>query len=273
MKYAIDHDYHIHSQLSSCSSDPGQTTGAILDYARKNKFRQICLTDHFWDADVPGASEWYAAQDFAHVSQALPLPQSPDCRFLFGCEGEMDKFRTMGIGAEKYGKFDFMIVPTNHLHMRGFTIEIEDCESQERRATLCAERFGALLDSGMPLGKMGVAHLTCSLLAGGGGGKYKGEHIDIIDLIPDEKWGGLFSRAAKLGLGIELNMGLKDLDDDQLRRMFRPYFIARECGCKFYLGSDAHHPGDLEEAPARFEAMVSFLQLEEKDKYHIPGAE
>ena len=51
--------------------------------------------------------------------------------------------------------------------------------------------------------------------------------------------------------------------------MFRPYRIARECGCTFYLGSDAHHPAGLSVAIERFEAMVDGLELEEKDKFPL----
>ena len=35
MRYQIDHDFHIHSQLSSCSSDPAQTTEYLLSMAEK----------------------------------------------------------------------------------------------------------------------------------------------------------------------------------------------------------------------------------------------
>ena len=47
MKYIIDHDLHIHSCLSACSGNPAQTPAAILNYARANGFKHICLTDHF----------------------------------------------------------------------------------------------------------------------------------------------------------------------------------------------------------------------------------
>ena len=33
MKYIIDHDLHLHSQLSLCSGHPEQTTEAMLKYA------------------------------------------------------------------------------------------------------------------------------------------------------------------------------------------------------------------------------------------------
>ena len=269
-KFKIDHDLHIHSHLSSCSSDPGQTTDAILACARANGLRTICLTDHFWDATVPGASNWYAPQDYAHIAQALPLPQAPDCRFLFGCEGDMDRHFTVGIAPETYGKFDFVIIPTTHLHMRGFTISAEDAAQPARRAELCAARLQALLDQPLPFEKIGLAHFTCSLLAGGGSGEYPLQYLDILDLVPDETWGRLFTRAAKAGMGIELNLSMRSLKSDEERpRVFRPYRIARECGCTFYLGSDAHHPVELEGALARFTATVDGLGLEEKDKFPL----
>ena len=34
---ALDHDLHIHSQLSLCSSDPAQTPARILQYAKENR--------------------------------------------------------------------------------------------------------------------------------------------------------------------------------------------------------------------------------------------
>ena len=97
MKYTFDHDYHIHSKLSSCSRHPEQTTERILAYARKNSFKTITLTDHYWDETVEGASSWYAPQNTEHIRQALPLPQAEGIRFLFGCETELNKDLTVGV--------------------------------------------------------------------------------------------------------------------------------------------------------------------------------
>ena len=77
MRYVADHDFHIHSTLSSCCHDEKQTVDAIQRYAAQNGFKKICLTNHFWDAEVPGASGWYRVQDFRHLTKALPLPQRP----------------------------------------------------------------------------------------------------------------------------------------------------------------------------------------------------
>ena len=91
MKYIIDNDLHIHSKISSCSNDPDQTKERILRYAEENGLRTICLTDHFWDEAVDGASDWYQPQNYKHISTSIPLPQVENVRFLFGCETELNK--------------------------------------------------------------------------------------------------------------------------------------------------------------------------------------
>jgi histidinol phosphatase-like PHP family hydrolase len=61
-------------------------------------------------------------------------------------------------------------------------------------------------------------------------------------------------------------MSFKDEETDRVLRMFR---IAKYQGCKFYCGSDAHHPAGLVNSPARFERAIDLLGLQESDKFHI----
>lgn len=265
MKYVVDHDYHIHSQLSLCSDDPGQTTAAILQYAKDNGLSKIVVTDHFWDSTVPGASEWYEQQDYAHISKALPLPQDPQVQFLFGCETEMDQFLSIGLSPEIYEKFDFIIVPTTHLHMTNFTLDEKDF-ALDRRAERYVQRFHALLDADLPFGKVGIAHMTCGCIDD----RNWENHLDILDMVSDETFTAIFQKASQKGLGIELNYyDFRDYKGNDLSRMLRPYKIAKQCGCKFYLGSDSHHPQDFIDAKQRAADFVQLLQLEESDKFHI----
>ena len=258
-KFTIDHDLHLHSQLSLCSGDPEQTADALLAYAEREGLSHICVTDHYWDENVPGASGWYAAQNFAHVTQILPLPMSEACKLHFGCEIDMDRFLTLGISQKTMDAFSFIIVPTNHLHMSGFTIDPEDT-SVGRRAQLYMQRNHALLDMDLPFYKMGLAHFTCSLMAR----NCEGSRDDILNAISDAEYAALFARVAKSGMGVELNVSLTD---PQSADTMRPYRIAKEQGCKFYLGSDAHHPAGLAAARARFEAVIDALELCEEDKF------
>ena len=270
MKYIIDHDFHIHSKLSPCAGgDPRQSTEFILQTAVENGYTQICLTDHFWDEKVPGP-DWYRVQSFEYLCKALPLPRHEQVKFYFGCEAEMDKFDKIAITRETIDKFDFVIIPTTHLHFEGLTIDSAD-KTIERRAVRYVERFNALLDMDLPFHKMGIAHLTTELIVPNEETMQlrQASLIRCLDMISDEKFTGLFTRAAKNRLGIELNINFNSYNDAQMERILRPYRIAKTCGCKFYFGSDAHVPEEFEGTKERFEKIVELLGLEEKDKFNF----
>lgn len=260
--FTIDHDYHIHSCLSSCSGDKEQNPQRILDYAVANGFRDICLTDHFWDETVEGASDWYRPQNYPHICESLPLPQHKTVTFHFGCETEMDKHFRLGISAERMAELEFIIVPTTHLHMDGFTIDEADF-SVDRRRVLYLKRWEKLLSYDLPFHKIGIAHLTCSLMSP----KNPDDHLLLLNGISDAEFCTLFCETARLGAGVELNIPLHSIDRKNQDTILRPYRIAKECGCKFYFGSDAHYPTHLDIAADNFRAIASALNITEKDRF------
>lgn len=266
MKYVLDHDYHIHSMLSQCSGDPEQTAERILKYAKDHGFRRIALTDHFWDENVPGASKWYDTyHKYSDISKILPLPADPEVEFLFGCEVDMDKNGVIGISKERFDLFDFIIVPTTHMHMKSFTVEDSAYENPEALARLWVERFDTLLRSDLPFGKVGIAHLVSRCIA-----VRDNMHLEVIRRVPDEEMHRLFTEAARLGLGIELNGDDMSFKDEDAETVLRPFRIAKECGCKFYYGSDAHKPREFGVAE-KFDRALELLGLTEDDKFHIKG--
>ncbi len=267
--FMIDHDYHIHTMLSTCSSDPEQTPVNILQYAKKYGLKEVCLTDHLWDDAVPGASAWYRPQNIPHVMESLPLPQDGEVKMYFGCETDMDRSFTLGLAEENFELFDFIIVPTTHLHMRGFTITEEEWESIDKRRELVINRCYHLLEQKYPFHKMGLAHFTCPLSAGHGDNQWE-NHIKLFEGIPDSVYTDIFKKAAKVGIGIELNAPITKYNEQELDIILRPYLIAKECGCKFYLGSDGHTAARLENACEKFETWVKLLDLRESDRFRIP---
>ena len=269
MKFAIDHDFHIHSGLSLCSGRPDQTPEAILAYAKKNGLKKICLTDHLWDekAFALPADHWYGIQNIPYVRQNLPLPQDPEVEFYFGCETEFDKFFRVGLARENFDLFDFVIIPTTHTHMVGFTLEEAD-NTEERRAALFIERLDALLDQDLPFEKIGIAHLTCCFA---GVNSEKDSQRRVLASIPDAELYRIFGRIAKAGAGVELNEDMFQYNEEELAVQLRFYRIAKECGCKFYLGSDAHSPDGLSRAPEVFAKFLELFPLEESDKFRPLG--
>ena len=111
MDFPIDHDLHCHSRLSLCSNDPAQTAETILAHARKNGYTLQCITDHLWDASVPGANEFYTSQDIRHIQQIQPLPLDDQVRLLFGCETEYCGGTKLALAPDNYDLFDFIVIP------------------------------------------------------------------------------------------------------------------------------------------------------------------
>ena len=264
MRFKFDHDLHIHSKISLCSSDEEQTKERILQYALDNGLKKICVTDHFWDSDIEGASDWYKNQNFEWINKILPLPKADGVEFLFGAETEMDKTPRIGLGKKYYDVFDFIIVPTTHLNNAGFSLTEEEAKSVEGRAAAWLRKLEHLLYSDLPFHKTGAAHLACNLIS-----KEREVTLAVLDSLPEAELTRLFKRAADIGIGIELNSSDMSFKDSEAPTVLRIFEIAKLCGCKFYLGSDAHHPKAFLRAPAIFERAIDYLELKESDKLEL----
>lgn len=263
MSFRIDHDYHIHSVLSACSNDPEQSTQNILQYALDNQLNTLVLTDHYWDNTVPGASDWYKPQDFAWISQAKPLPQHETCRFLFGCETDMNYSGVIGVPESRFDDFDFIIIPTTHLHMPGFAYLAEDGDTVEKRAAVFTRRFEQFLQLNVPYHKVGLAHITCPLIM-----PENDQYVKVLNCVTHATFAELFSGCAEKGCGVEINLPLRQLTDEAIREScLRPYRIAREQGCKFYVGSDSHHPNGFDGVCDKFRLAAEILGLTEDDQF------
>ena len=264
MRYIIDHDLHIHTHLSLCSKDEKQNAAAILDFAKKNNLNKICVTDHYWDKEVPcntAVNYWYDAQDFNHISEILPLPQDEKVKFLFGCEADMDSDNVIGLPKERYDDFDFIVVSTTHFHhMAGG--EWEDT-SNSAIANRWLKRMYAVIDSDLPFHKVGIAHPACELI----NKKSREDFLETLNLISDKEYEDVFKAASDVGVGIEINASDFKFNDEESETIFRMFVIAKECGCKFYLGSDAHHNSQLDNCIPFFNRAIDLLGLEESDKF------
>lgn len=264
MKYQIDHDLHIHSFLSPCSHDPEQSPENILRYGVENGFRHICLTNHLWDTSRKNLYLDPTDQKYSYISSALPLPQADGIEFHFGCETDMDRNFVLGIEKETFDKLDFIIISTTHLQLTGKTIR--EGATLSERAELYIRRLEKVLDCGFDFNKVGIPH-PCS-----GHASPENPFNELFNLIGEESARFVFRRVAESGAGVEINSFDFNFDNKSaahIEAIIRFYGIMRECGCKFYLGSDAHHPDALARAPKSFETAVNELGLTEDEKFRI----
>lgn len=233
----VDHDIHVHTFLSRCSDDPEAVPGRILARAAGCGLRTIGFSDHLWDAEVPGASEWYRPQDFEHVSQIrAQIPEETHgIRVLIGCETEYLGRGVVGISPEAARQLDFVLVPHSHFHMEGF-VRPAHVKTPEQIADLLAERFAEAVELEVTTG---IAHpfLPCILP----------ERTDeILARISDARFADLFGRAAERGVSIEITTGAfpsaagREIEGFSDETFLRVYGLALEAGCRFHFASDAH---------------------------------
>ena len=266
MRFTYDHDLHIHSRISPCGGDPNQTPERILQYAVDNGLKTICITDHYWDGTVAHPHGTGAGQTTEQIKSALPLPQKDGIRFLFGAEVDMTLDGTVGISSSRLAAMDFLLISISHFHCTDFTIRSEDAATAEGKARVLLDKLEQLLDMPLPWHKISLAHLVGQKVSGGD----PDLHCQVIRLLMTERLTTLFKKAAALGVGIELNTATFSFGNDAEREAVTAFYAhAKECGCKFTFGSDAHAPFQWEHHRERAQAMADALGLTEEDIFRV----
>lgn len=263
MSFAHLEDLHCHSFLSACCPDENMTPRTLLDHAQTHRYRALCLTDHLWDAAVPGASGWYAPQDIEHVCSARPLPQG-DVPFYFGCETELPANGVPALAKDHFDLFDFVVIPPNHMHMKGL-VRPDGIDTPEKMARVLEDRLENLLMQDLPFEKIGIAHLSGDIINDSLTG------ADIFRAMDETRMARIFSGYAQAGAGIELNAYAFNNWDTRSADFLRIFSLAKAAGCKFYLCSDAHFVVALDAVSDFLPRVVDALSLTEADRYVIPA--
>ena len=264
MRFPVDHDLHCHTHLSLCSKDPAQSVQSILVFAKSHGYTVQCITDHLWDSLVPGPSGFYAPQNIEHVSQNLPLPHDDQVRLVFGCETEYCGGTKLGLDPTNYDRFEFIVIPPNHYHMKGF-VRPSSYDSEEKIAGLLVERLEELSRLDLPWHKVGIAHMTCSLVFS------EGDQYKVYEMVDEHRFRAAMHQFALYGAGIEINLAsFADGWRGHEEAMLRLYRLAGEEGCKFYLASDAHHPSELSLVSNRAPDVIDALGLTKDDQFILP---
>ena len=262
LEFIADHDYHIHSTLSTCCHDQRMTADAILAAVLAEGHKEVCITNHLWDADMPGADEWYAPQDIAHVLSILPLPESDRVKVRLGCETEFCGGTKIGLSPTHYDLFEFIIVPFNHLH-NNFS-RPRDVVTAAQVAALYVDHFEDLLLQPLPWKRTGIAHLTCPLT-------FPHDNLhEVFDLLDETRMRRIFDVLAKRGAGIELNGACFRPGWEKHEGSFlRVYRMAKEAGCTFYCGSDAHALQEIPSLKTNIAPVIEKLGLRGVDRFRL----
>lgn len=234
----ITHDIHIHTNLSSCAAR-GTTMDGYVQKAKGGQLKVLGFSDHLWDSDVPGSTQWYAPQNVEHVLQLkkeLPYNRETEgLKILFGCETEFTHEGKLCITEEHMDLFDYILVPHSHTHM-GVVMPREYADDHSLHARFLMDSFMRVVTHPLSLRFTSVAHPFVP------GTRYNIYNI-VQALIPDSYFYEAFAAAKEAGIAIELNGScLICFPENEIPNCeyVRIYSIAKECGCRFTYGSDSH---------------------------------
>ncbi len=131
------HDVHNHSLLSQCTYDPVATVENFVKRAEELGHTVFGISNHLWDEKVPGASGWYQKQMINYGLEARnSIPKEHgDMKVLIGTECEYCGMTdTLGILAETGARFDYVLIPHTHMHMKNFVISETEAVKNYRAA-------------------------------------------------------------------------------------------------------------------------------------------
>lgn len=228
-------DMHIHTFASVCCSNDTHIPENIIPLLAQKGYKKIGFVDHLWDSkDVP-PSNFYVTQDGKKHLELYKFIHSREWEIevLVGCEADMKAPGVFGITHELKEKLDYVAMATDHFHMRSF---VEQPSEQTPRALgkHMLTFFISAAESGLP---DILVHPF-----------YPYGYIDLYDeamsSMSDAELIDAFSIAASKNIAIELNKCCLPKSTPErsfsIETSFRIFTLAKQAGCKFTFGSDAH---------------------------------
>ena len=262
-------DLHVHTNKSLCA--PRETTPAsYIPCCAEEGIRLIGITDHVYPEDMLAQ---YGYPNDKRVDRLLELRASlaeaeaqSGIRYLLGCE--IDYFDCVGapyILPEESEGFDYVLLAASHILNYPHMYTAYDLGSPDVLRELTIERFVAAckLDYPVPTGICHPLYPICS--------PYQAE---IIDGISDETLKELFSMAAEKNISVEIHSCLYRNDTPHNEFGLSDHYLrilaaARDCGCKFHMGSDAHAPAAFVGSHAKLRKAAELLGLNQDQIWDV----
>ena len=164
---------------------------------------------------------------------------------------------------DHFDLFDFVVIPPNHMHILDY-VRPRSINTPEQIAQYFMARMELLSRMDLPFEKIGIAHLTTSLMF------REGNVLDVLRLVEEKRVMPVFETLAKAGAGIELNGAAFARYDENPEAYLRIYRMAKQAGCKFYCASDGHTLAAYARVRDVLPQIVNALELTECDRYIVP---
>lgn len=260
----IQHDLHVHTNLSVCAPRDAYAV-TLIEKAKSLGLKKVGIANHFWDSAIDGANDFYKPQDFEHIELIKPELEkidTGDIRIYFGCEGEYDPaHHGVAMTEQTAEKFEFIIVPNSHTHM----MMPKSCyEPYEKHKEFMLTAYEEILNCNISRYITSMAHPFAAVAC-----PYGWEIL--MQMTTDDEYKRMFDMTAEKNIAVEINMWYtKDLTRAQIEegQPMRMYRLAKECGCKFTFGSDAHSADGMNNYNTA-DVVADILGLKQEDLAEI----
>lgn len=257
----IRSDFHIHTGLSLCANE-NVTAKQYIEYAKETGLKKLGFANHMWDESInPKPNRFYRAQTIPYNLEIKYELSECDCSGLeifVGAEAEYHPTMGVALREENAEKFDFIIVPNSHTHMM---MPSELYEPYEKHRDFMLKAYEQIIDSAVSKYVTAMAHPFDAVCC-----PY--DRQVLYRLISDDSFKRIFSKTAEKGIAVEINTSAfpditrENAEDFGAMRMFR---IAKQQGCKFIFGSDAHSVKGQESFISRAELISDIIGLKTED--------
>jgi len=273
--FPLNHDLHCHPYLYSVDvNDEKMSVESVLNFAKTAGYKRVCFVPHFWDEDVPIPSndkwltDYLKKESFKHIGGMLPLPIDDEVQLLFGCEAEFYGCDKLSVSPKRYGHFDMMVISLVH-YFYDF-VRPDKYKDPEKHGEILLMQLEGFVEMDLPWSKVGVAHLNFdgAVWQRDDVREFRDAMFNSFTELPEGRLRSVFSKLAKYGAGIELNAGgfYQGWDSDNKKAgQLHLFKTAKEAGCKFYCGSDAHNYNEL--ALDNLYGIVDLLGLTSDDMF------
>lgn len=234
-------DFHIHTSISACAR-PTATVQGYIDVSAEEGLTSIGFSDHLWDTDI-SPSKIYQKNTFEDLQKIFPLipEDTKGVNVFVGCETDINVYGQIGITKEHASLLDYVLIPISHYHNpenRFLGIDVNDKKFMRKFAI---DRFIKACDADLPV-PTGICHPFVpygTLL-----------RDELLQEITDNDFLMCFKYAAEKNVFIELHWTTDhqrwtNVEDGFSVEYMRMATLAKEAGCKFSLGSDAHEHGSF----------------------------
>lgn len=263
-------DLHLHTNLSFCAPDTTKVS-SYLPFCSQENIKRIGISNHLYsnrgvEYILQIKEELDSLQDDRQRSNRFDdrlKNISPE--ILLGCEAELFYGKEPQLTKKDTHHFDYVLIAASHIFNKLEQYKDFDLSNSEKIRDLLIEnfQFACHQDLGVPTG---ICHPLYPICAP--------NQQEILNIMTDEQLVDCYSLAAKKDISIEIHACLYrntvELDGEGLSPSYiRMLSIAKECGCKFHFGSDAHSPDQFVYVHRLLERAAERAGITENDLWHL----